>query len=94
MRLSDNEKAKVKLKVRKVVEELHAGGFVHGDVRDTNILIDRRSLGDTDDVKIHLIDFDWAGPIGITNYPMGVNRVTIKRPNGAQDWKPITRKDR
>jgi tRNA A-37 threonylcarbamoyl transferase component Bud32 len=59
--------AKVKLKVRKVVEELHAEGFVHGDVRDTNILIDRRLLGDTDDVKIHLIDFhDWAGPIAIT----------------------------
>lgn len=27
--VSDNEKAKVRLKVRKIVEELHAGGFVH-----------------------------------------------------------------
>jgi hypothetical protein len=47
MTLSDNEKAKVRLKARKIVEKLRAGGFVHGDVRDTNILIDRKSLADT-----------------------------------------------
>jgi serine/threonine protein kinase len=75
--------------VRRVVEELHTGGFVHGDVRDTNILIDRESIAD--DVKVHIIDFDWAGPVGTNNYPMGVNRRTIKRPDGAQDWKPITK---
>jgi RIO-like serine/threonine protein kinase len=88
MTLTDYEKEKVQSK-RRVVEELHTGGFVHGDVWDTNILIDRGSLAD--DVKVHIIDFDWAGPVGTTNYPMGVNRRTIKRLDGAQDWKPITK---
>ena len=32
-------------KVEEVVSGLHAEGFVHGDIRDANLLIDRESLG-------------------------------------------------
>ena len=39
--------------VRRVVKELHAGGFVHGDVGATNILVDRESLAkEADDVNV------------------------------------------
>jgi serine/threonine protein kinase len=77
--------------VRRVVNELHKGGFVHGDIRDTNLLIDRASLPKTvDEVGIHVIDFDWAGLIGQAKYPTGVNTVSVRRPNGAQDGEPIT----
>ena len=44
MKLTDEEKNKVREKVMKVVIDLHEGGFVHGDIRDTNILIDPDSL--------------------------------------------------
>jgi hypothetical protein len=47
----------LRCKARQVVDELHEGGFVHGDVRDTSLLIDHASLGKAvDDVKI---DFDF-----------------------------------
>ena len=34
---------------------------------------------------IMLVDFDWAGVIGEVRYPMNVNNVDIKRPDGAHD---------
>ena len=91
MELSGEEKQKVHQKVKKIVEELHAGGFVHGDIRHTNILVDRESLGkEADDVIVHLIDFDWAGPIGIARYPMRVNKETVWRPDGVRAGELIT----
>jgi hypothetical protein len=38
----------------------------------------------SDDVKIHLIDFDWAGPIGEAKYPAAVNKITVKCFNGVE----------
>ena len=35
-------------------------GSFNGDIRDANLLIDHASLA-SDDVTVHLIDFDWAG---------------------------------
>jgi thiamine kinase-like enzyme len=73
LRLSDVEQEKVRRKVRSVVQTLHQGGFVHGDIRDTNILIDLGSLA-SEDVAIHLIDFDWAGRMGEAKYPIESTR--------------------
>jgi hypothetical protein len=36
-----------------------------------------------------LLDFDWAGPIQKTHYPMYVNREDIRRPDGAWDGQKI-----
>ncbi|KZT02334.1 uncharacterized protein LAESUDRAFT_622760, partial [Laetiporus sulphureus 93-53] len=77
--LSKADQEKVRCKVKSIVRMLHEGGFVHGDIRDTNLLIDPESLA-SDDVMVHLIDFDWAGRIGEAKHPVGVNRKTVKRP--------------
>jgi hypothetical protein len=91
MNLTDEEKNKVREKVMKVVMDLHEGGFVHGDIRDTNILVDLDSLtDDSDGVNVQLIDFDWAGSVGAARYPLGVNKTTVWRPDGVQDEGLIT----
>jgi hypothetical protein len=36
-----------------------------------------------------VVDFDWAGPIGQTYYPMYLNRCDIERPDGAHDGMVI-----
>jgi len=67
--LSPEEKQKVRSKVEEVVSGLHAEGFVHGNIRDANLLIDRESLAK--EVKVHFIGFDWAGPVETTTYLVG-----------------------
>ncbi|KAF8346757.1 hypothetical protein F5887DRAFT_831751, partial [Amanita rubescens] len=69
---------------------LHQKGFVHGDIQQANILIEKESLT-SDDVKIHLIDFDWAGPIGEAKYPADVNKITVRRPDGVEGGGFITK---
>ena len=32
-----------------------------------------------------IVDFDWAGRLGVVRYPMNVNRVEIWRPDGVVD---------
>jgi hypothetical protein len=39
-----------------------------------------------------LLDFDWAGPIQETYYPMYVHRKNIPCPDGARDGKKISAK--
>jgi tRNA A-37 threonylcarbamoyl transferase component Bud32 len=52
LRLTEEKKDKVCRKMKEVVTDLHAGGFVHGDLRDTNILVDCESLTkESDDVE-------------------------------------------
>ncbi|KAG9310551.1 hypothetical protein JVU11DRAFT_9099 [Chiua virens] len=65
------------------LSKFHAAGYVHGDLRDTNIMA---SKSDTTDVKF--IDFDWAGKANETVYPPFVNR-EFWRPPDAMDWLPI-----
>ncbi len=47
-----------------------------------NILVDCKTLTSKDGIKIHFIDFDWAGRQGEAVYPMRVNNVTVRRPEG------------
>ncbi len=89
LQLSDADKERVRHKVTSVVRTLHQEGFVHGDIRESNIFIDVESLT-SDDVTIHLIDFDWAGPIGEVKYPVDVNKITVRRPDGVEGGGLIT----
>jgi hypothetical protein len=73
-------KASFQPEVEEKVIGLHQEGFVHGDLRDTNIMVKRNGTP-----GIMLVDFDWAGVIGEVRYPMNVNNVDIKRPDGAHD---------
>jgi hypothetical protein len=87
--LDDEARRKVRSKVEEALGKLHAEGFVHGDVRDANILVDSNSL--EGDVKIRIVDWDWAGRAGEVRYPAGINRFTVKRPEGAQTRKLIAK---
>jgi len=88
LELSKAERKKVQSKVRDIVRILHEGGFVHGDIRDANLLIDRASLAS--DVIVHLIDFDWAGRVGEAKYPMRMNFTGVRRPEGVRGGELIT----
>ncbi|KIK78612.1 hypothetical protein PAXRUDRAFT_16777 [Paxillus rubicundulus Ve08.2h10] len=59
--------------------QLHGDGFVHGDIRSTNIVVSK------DETKFMILDFDWAGKFGETRYPMNVNTTEIHRPEGVID---------
>ena len=89
LQISDELRHTIMAKVSEIVQQLHDAGFVHGDIRSTNILVDRGTLTSKDGIKIHFIDFDWAGRQGEAVYPMRVNKVTVWRPEGASDGQPI-----
>ena len=89
LQISDELRHTIMAKVSEAVQKLHDAGFVHGDIRPPNVLVDSRMLTSKDGIKIHFIDFDWAGRQGEAVYPMRVNRVTVWRPEGASDGKPI-----
>ena len=64
---------------------LHRAGFVHGDLRDTNLMV--RKDGQP---GFMWVDFDWAGGIGEVCYPMNVNTdPALGRPPGAIDGEII-----
>lgn len=66
------------------LKALHAQQLVHGDIRDTNIL-----LKANDRTQYMIIDFDWAGVDKVVRYPAFVNHRDIQRPDGARDGLPI-----
>jgi hypothetical protein len=64
---------------------IHQENYVHGDVRNTNIMVKRDG---TQGFK--LVYFDWSGRIGEVQYPMNVYRgQRLWRPHGAEDGKLI-----
>ena len=66
--------------IRALLLTLHQSGYVHGDIRSSNILV-RDSEGD-----FMLLDFDWAGWIGEVRYPMNLNRSEgLWQPDGAHN---------
>ena len=77
--------------IQRVVTVLHDGGFVHGDIRDVNMMT-RNQWGINEARNVLLLDFDWAGPSGVTKYPRNVNTQTVKRPEGAKDGALIVEK--
>ncbi|KAI9463181.1 hypothetical protein HD554DRAFT_2195728 [Boletus coccyginus] len=70
--------------IREHLDTLHARQLVHGDIRDTNLLVKH-----DDRTKFMIIDFDWAGQVGIVQYPPYVNHSDIERPDDARDGLPI-----
>ncbi|CAG8754182.1 8264_t:CDS:2, partial [Cetraspora pellucida] len=87
-KLDDQKRSSLRKKIKEVVEYLHNLGYVHGDLREGNILV--RQLEDNEfDVK--LIDFEWSGKVGSACYSPFMNRKTIQWPDGAEDWKLVTK---
>ncbi|KAI9459603.1 hypothetical protein HD554DRAFT_2176873 [Boletus coccyginus] len=63
--------------------KFHEAGFVHGDIRDTNVMVSK-----LDEKDFNIVDFDWAGRASEVTYPACVNR-EIWRPTDAIDGQPI-----
>ena len=66
----------LKLAVHKAVGVLHDRGFVHGDLRDCNMMCTKVNGA----WSALLLDFDWSGKHGEVRYPGGINRTTVYRP--------------
>jgi len=66
------------------LNELHQAHYVHGDIRDVNIMVRRDG-----EPGFMLVDFDWAGIIGEARYPANVNKVDFWRPSDVSDGMPI-----
>ncbi|KAF8675626.1 hypothetical protein AX14_005068, partial [Amanita brunnescens Koide BX004] len=72
--------------IKQKVELLHQKGFVHGDLRDANVMVPR----DRVDHTFLLLDFDWSGRLGQTRYPMNViHGHGLWRPKDAVDGQLI-----
>jgi tRNA A-37 threonylcarbamoyl transferase component Bud32 len=84
-RIKPEERESFKKLVEGAVQLLHAGGYVHGDIRAPDILV--CPSDPSRDVKF--IDFDEAGVKEEAVYPCNLNTVEVKRPNGAFDGQKI-----
>ena len=73
------DRASISTQLRQMVTDLvasfHQLGFVHGDIRDSNLLVRIQ-----DNLEMKLIDFDWGGKEGEVYYPVLINNHTVYRP--------------
>lgn len=66
--------------IRNCLLQLHQASLVHGDIRDTNIMVKRSGFaGGT----FLLVDYDLCGEIKKVRYPFDLNTVSVPRPEGA-----------
>ncbi|RDX53028.1 hypothetical protein OH76DRAFT_1399616 [Lentinus brumalis] len=67
--------------VKAKLAHLHDKGFVHGDLRDVNVIVRNEGVSG-DDPGILIVDWDWAGRAGQVTYPRGIN-TQVARPADA-----------
>ena len=70
-------------KVGQCLREFHQAGFVHGDIRDTNIMVKTLNRGGLNDVSFLVVDYDSCGGVGLVRYPLNLNTTSVQRPVGA-----------
>lgn len=75
----------VKKQCYQIVDSLKKRKYVHGDLRPNNILVSEEG----GEVRVRIIDFDWAGIANEQSYPSFMNHVDISWPEGARDGQPI-----
>ncbi|GLE08873.1 hypothetical protein PINS_up020325 [Pythium insidiosum] len=68
--------------LREIRSSLAAAAFVHGDLRESNV------MWDPVQTRVVLIDFDWSGKEGTATYPPFMN-AEIEWPAGAECGKPL-----
>ncbi|KAJ7102529.1 hypothetical protein B0H15DRAFT_815035 [Mycena belliarum] len=68
--------------VKQALQRLHQARYVHGDVRDINVLVRKSDRPSVDRPQFFLIDWDWAGLVGEAVYPIALNPEVL-RPDGA-----------
>jgi hypothetical protein len=78
----DAKDAGIQSQARFIFETLQEKNYVHGDMRESNVLINRSTN------RLVLVDFDWAGIHGVDLYPPFMNP-DINWPDGASTGKPL-----
>lgn len=86
--LNRDEKNALKTKIIEVVEKMHSSQYVHGDLREGNILV-CQNKNNSCDFDVKLIDFEWSGKVGTARYSHFMNHVSIRWPDGAEDGKKV-----
>jgi serine/threonine protein kinase len=88
--LYPSQRGDIKEAIDRILTLLERDGFVHGDFRSNNIMV---NLGDEPDpsgthheLQVKVVDFDWAGEAGVAEYPVCRNDyiegITWPRPAG------------
>ena len=67
-------------KIRQCLWQLHQAGFVHGDIRDTNVMAKWDGFNDW---SFLVVDYDSCGKITQVRYPLNLNTMSVQRPEGA-----------
>ena len=88
---SNVERDVLKVGLKAAVDILHQGNFVHGDIRDSNVMLKVNWDMTKGSGNVKLVDFDWADQVGKAGYPPNVNHEGIQRPVDARDGKPMTK---
>jgi len=70
-------------KVKQCLRQFHQAGFVHGDIRDTKIMVKTLKRGGFSDGSFLVIDYDSCGKIKQMRYPLNLNTTSVQRPEGA-----------
>lgn len=65
----------------RAVSALHESDFVHGDLREQNILVR--------DDRVFILDFDWSGTVGQLTYPPFMNHVDVTWADDAGYLMPL-----
>jgi hypothetical protein len=60
-----------------LVSEFHNKGWVHGDLRDANLIV-----GSENPRQVMLVDFDWGGRDGQVYYPTALVHEELEKPGG------------
>jgi len=82
---SDSDDASLVAGIHAVVQRMHDLGYVHGDVRQVNMMKRLQRTGEWGVGSLFLIDFDWAGLVGRVRYPRNLNKKSVIRHADAED---------
>ena len=63
--------------IAQAIETLEKAGFVHGDLRRPNVMIDGEG-------KVKIIDFDWAGREMEVRYPLRISSFLFPKNQGIE----------
>jgi len=72
--------------IARKIGEFHQHHYVHGDIRDANVMVRNDSAGEA---GFMWVDFDRAGTIGKVRYPSNINITEVRRPEGVLDGELI-----
>ena len=69
----ESKRRTIEQQLRNILSFMHRQRYVHGDLREPNILVSGKS-----EIKLKIVDFNWAGKVGEVVYPLDLNTNAFK----------------